>query len=180
MLMPGSQECQPNTLVKVSTRITSGCCARRVDKRMPGASSRAFGRFRGLLELGSIVVTITIAVVLHVVHGAAIAFLEAIAELTAVMFVDRRVFVHLVIVCIGPAMVHIVATCRFNTFTEALALRVTITIRRAIPIAITIAVLVLILRLRSAVLRRVRWWWRFLGGGLDGCGRSHAEGKCGN
>jgi|KBSSwiStaDraftv2_1062776.scaffolds.fasta_scaffold11915_10 hypothetical protein len=134
-----------------------------------------------VLELRSIVVTITIAVVLHVVHGAAIAFLEAIAELTAVMFVDRRVFVHLVIVCIGTAMVHIVATCRFNAFTEALALRVTITIRRAIPITITIAVLVLILRLRRAVLRRARWWWwRFLGGGLDGCGRSHAEGKSGN
>jgi hypothetical protein len=131
-----------------------------------------------VLKLGSIVVTVTIAVVLHVVHGAAIAFLEAIAELTAVMFVDRRVFVHLVIVRIGPAMVHIVATCRFNAFTEALALRVTITIRRAIPIAI--AVLVLILRLRSAVLRRAWWWWRFLGGSLDGCGRSHAEGKSGN
>ena len=46
-------------------------------------------------------VTITVAIMLHMVHGAAIAFLEAITEFTTIMFVDRRMFVDLVIVGIG-------------------------------------------------------------------------------
>ena len=132
------------------------------------------------LQLGSIIVTVTIAVavMLHVVHGAAIAFLEAFAEFAAIMLVDRRMLVDLMVVGIGMTAIHVVTTRCFNAFTEALTLWIAVAVRGAIPIAIT--VLVLILRLRSAILRRVRWWRRFLGGGLDGCRSGHAEGKSRN
>jgi hypothetical protein len=96
-----------------------------------------------VLELRSIVVTITIAVVLHVVHGAAIAFLEAVAEFATVAFVDRRMLVDLMIVGICVTAIHVITTSCLHTFTEALALRVTIAVGGAIPVAIAILVLIL-------------------------------------
>ena len=127
-----------------------------------------------VLVLGSIIVAI--AVMLHVIHCAAIAFLEAVPEFATVALVDGWVLVHLVVVGVGVTAIHVIAAGGFHTFTEALALRVAIPIGSAIPVTATILILIL----WGAVLRRARWWRRFLGGGLDRCRRGHAEGKSWN
>jgi hypothetical protein len=121
-------------------------------------------------------ITIAIAVMLHVVHSAAITCLEAVAEFATVAFVDRRMLVHLVIIGIGVTAIHVVTAGSLYTFTEALALRVAITVGSAIPIAI--AILILVLSLGSAVLRIARVL--LLGGCLDCCRGCHAESQSGN
>ena len=126
-----------------------------------------------MLEPGSIVimVTIPIAIVLHVVHGATVAFLEAFAEFPAILSVDRGTFEYIMIIGIGVTMIHVVAACGFNAFTESLPLRIAVAVGGAIPAAITILVLVLILR--GAGLRRARIG--FLRGGLGRYRSGHAE-----
>jgi len=177
MLKPGSPVCQPNTSAQVSTRISGWCCARGRQKNArplwPGIH-----RISALLQLGSIVVTITIAVMLHVIHGATIAFLKAFAEFSTILSVDRRAFENVVIVCVGVTVIHVVTAGRFYAFTESLTLWVAIAIRGAIPVAI--AILVLILRLRSAGLRGARGQGRFLCRCFDRCGCGDAEGKSWN
>jgi hypothetical protein len=84
-----------------------------------------------------------VSVVLHVIHGAAVACLEPIAEFATIPLVDGRALVDLVIVSVSAAMVHVVTASGFNAFTEALALRIAIAIGSAIPVAITVLVLVL-------------------------------------
>jgi len=131
------------------------------------------------LELRAIIVAVTIAIMLHVIHGAAIAFLEALAELAAIVVVDRRVLIHLVIVGIGLVVIHVVAASSFHALAEPLPLRVAIGIRCTVPvaIAITVAILILILVLRGAVLRSARGRRWFLGRHFDRCWRGHAECK---
>jgi hypothetical protein len=114
---------------------------------MPGSSA---GHLMGIeLEVGLIVVaitvTITVTIVFHMIHGAAIAFFEAFAEFAAIMFVDGRMFVHLVIVGVGVAAVHIVPACSFDTLAKSLALRVAVAVGGAIPVAIAVLILVLVL-----------------------------------
>lgn len=121
-------------------------------------------------------VAITVAV-LHVIHGATVAFLEAVTEFATIAFVDWGMFVHLMVVGIGVTAVHIVAASSFHTFSEALALGISIAVGSPIPVAITILVLIRILR--SAILRSARRGC-FLRGGLDCCGRSYADSKSGN
>ena len=138
---------------------------------MPGSSA---GHLMGIeLEVGLIVVTVTITVtiVFHMVHGAAIAFFEAIPEYPAIALIDGRMFVDVVVVCIGVAMLHVVASSGFHAFVEALALHIAIAVGGAIPIAILIAVLIL-----GCTGCRLC----FMRDGLDGSGRCNAEGKSGN
>jgi hypothetical protein len=118
----------------------------------------------------AVVVTIMIAVVLHVIHGATVAFFKALAEFAPIMFVDGRVLVHLMIVGVGVTAIHVIPASGFNTFTEALPLRISVSVWSAIPVAITI--LILALGLGSAVLRIA--WVLLLGGSLDGCRGGHA------
>src|SRR3569833_2281758 len=132
-------------------------------KRMPGHIA-GHSECLDVLEAGSIVimVTIPIAIVLHMVHGAAVAFLEAFAEFPTILSVDRGAFEDIVIVRIGVTMINVVAACGYNTIAEALPLRVAVAVGCAIPVAITILVLVLILR--GAGLWCV--WFGFLCGGF--------------
>ena len=130
----------------------------------------------GLIIVTAITIAIAVAVMLHVVHSAAITCLEAVAEFATVAFVDRRMLVHLVIIGIGVTAIHVVTAGSLYTFTEALALRVAITVGSAIPIAI--AILILVLSLGSAVLRIARVL--LLGGCLDCCRGRHAESQSGN
>src|SRR3569833_2545364 len=100
--------------------------------RLGGRASALFSYLHPgrALEPGSVVISvaITIAVVPHMIHGSAIAFLEAFAEFATVVLIDRRVLVYLMIISISVTAIHIVAAGCFHTFTEALALRVTIPI----------------------------------------------------
>jgi hypothetical protein len=124
----------------------------------------------------TITISIAVAVMLHVVHCAAITFLEAVAEFAAVVLVDWRMLVHLVIIGIGVTAIHVVTARSLDTFTEALALGVAITVGSAIPIAI--AILILVLSLGSAVLGIARVL--LLGGCLDCCRGCHTESESGN
>jgi hypothetical protein len=127
--------------------------------------------------VGLVVVTaVTITIMPHMIHGAAVAFFEAVTEFAAVAFVNRRMLVDLMIVGVGVAAIHVVTTSRFHTFAESLPLRVPIAIGSAIPVAI--AILVLTLRLGGAVLRITRIL--LLGGSLDCHRGGHAESESGN
>ena len=130
----------------------------------------------GLIVVAAVTVTIVVPIALHMVHGAAIAFFEAVAEFSAIPLINGRVLVDLMIVGIGMTMVHEITTGCLNTFAEPLALRITVLVGSAIPVAI--AILVLVLVLRRAGLRRSRIG--FLRAGLDGDWRGHAEGKSWN
>jgi len=130
----------------------------------------------GLIIVTAITIAVAVAVMLHVVHSAAITCLEAVAEFATVAFVDRRMLVYLVIIGIGVAAIHVVTAGSLYTLAEALALRVAITVGSAIPIAI--AILILVLSLGSAVLRIARVL--LLGGCLDCCRGRHAESQSGN
>ena len=142
--------CQLNWLMAVWTRITSGCC--EADRRMPdrAAGHSGFEFHNPELEVGLIVVsavvtiTITIAVVAHVVHGAAVAFLEACPEV-ALFFVaaDRRMLVHLVIIGVSVTAVLVVMASCFHAFVEPLTLGIAVVIGIALPVA---TILILILR----------------------------------
>jgi len=88
-----------------------------------------------------IAIAIAVSVMLHVIHGAAVACLETIAEFATIPLVDGRVLVDLVIVSVRVTAIHVVAASGFNAFTEALALRVTVAIGSAIPIAVLVLVL---------------------------------------
>lgn len=67
---------------------------------------------------------VAIAIMLHVVHGATIALAETFAEGPAVMFINRRMLVNLVVIRVGMAMISEVAARSFNTFMEAATLGV--------------------------------------------------------
>jgi hypothetical protein len=120
-----------------------------------------------------VAVAVTVAVVSHVLHGTAIAFLEAISEFAAITSVDGRMLVNVMVVGVGVAAVREVAASSFHAFTEALALWITIPIGGAIPIAIAVLIAVLILGGTGCRLY-------FMRDGLDGSGRGNAEGKSGN
>jgi hypothetical protein len=125
------------------------------------------------LEVGLIVVAVTIAIMPHMVHGPAIAFLKAVAEFAAITFIHRRMLVHVMVVGIGVATIRVVAASSFDAFTEALTLWITVPIRGAIPIAIAVLIAILILGGTGCRLC-------FMRHGLDGSGRGDAKGKSGN
>jgi len=120
------------------------------------------------LEVGLIVLAVTIAVIPHVLHGTAIAFLEAIPEFAAITFVDGRMLVYVMIVGVGVATVHVVATGSFHAFMEALALGIAIAVGCAVPIAIPVVIAVLILSSAGN-------WLCFMRDGLYRSGRCNAE-----
>lgn len=78
------------------------------------------------------------------IHGASIAFLEAFAEGSAVVFIYRRMLVDIVVVGICMPMVSEVAASGFDAFVETAALCVVLVgIRGTIPVAIPILILIL-------------------------------------
>lgn len=128
-----------------------------------------------LIVVAAAVVTIAVATVAHVVHGAAIPFFETFAEVVlGFVATNRRMLVHLVVIGVSVTAIHVIVAGRFHAFMEALALIVAVVIRIALPIA---AILVLILR--GAVLgvwgRR-----RLLCRSLDGYRSGHAKSKGGD
>jgi predicted ThiF/HesA family dinucleotide-utilizing enzyme len=85
------------------------------------------------LEMGLIVV-------LHVIHGAAIPFTEAIAEVLARFTFNRRVFVHFMVIGVGVTMLAEIVTRSFYAFVKTALLCIAIIGGRLIP---TVLVLVL-------------------------------------
>jgi hypothetical protein len=141
---------------------------RNGEQRKCPASSRAFPPGEGCrLEMRLVV---PVAIVSHMFHGTAIAFLESFAEIVAGFIAfNRRVLVHLVVVGIGMATLVKVASGGFHAFMESLALGVAIAVRRAIPVTIVI------LRLNCSGNGP-----RFMCASLDCRGCRHAESKSGN
>jgi hypothetical protein len=125
----------------------------------------------GLVIIMVAAVTIVVAIMLHMIHGAAIAFLEALAVVVArFIALNRGMLVHPAVIGVGVSTVREVATGSFHAIMKALSLRVAVVVGRAIPIAITI--LILTLGLGSAVLRVARVL--LLGGSLDCYRGGHA------
>lgn len=125
----------------------------------------------GLFELEmwfvvAIVVTIVVTIMLHMVHGAAVAFTETFAECSAVPFIHRRTFVDIVVIRVGVAMVDVVPAGRFDAFVEPGTLGVLVGVRYTIPVVISI----LVLRCR-----RQRLCWRSFS--LQSARGGNAEGK---
>ena len=81
----------------------------------------------------------------HVIHGTVIAFTETFAEVSAGFpSLDGWVFVHLVVIGIGVAMLTEIVPCGFNAFVIAALLRVAISLRSLVPaVAVPVAVLIL-------------------------------------
>ena len=109
---------------------------------------------------------VPVALVSHVFHGAMVAFTETLTERPAVMFIDWRMFVDLVVVCIGVATISEVPVSSFNAFVKTASFSVLVGVRWTVPIAISI----LVLRCR-------RQWLRWRSFGLESAGGRDAEGK---
>jgi len=129
----------------------------------------------GLVVVAAVTIAITVAAIPHVVHRAAIAFLEAFAEV-ALGFVsaDGRMSVHTIVVGISVAAVLEIATGGFHAFVKALTLGIAVVVGIAIPVAIATLILIL-----GRVLRVGGRRW-LLCGSLDGDRGGHAESKSGN
>ena len=107
----------------------------------------------------------------HVFHRTPVTFAETFAECPAVVSVDRRPFVHFVVIGIGvPILAHIVPGS-FNAFVEAAALRIAVIRGRLIP-----AVLIVIMVLGQGC---VRDWSGFKSMRLERARRRYAESKQG-
>ena len=83
---------------------------------------------------------VVIAIVLHVIHGAAIALFEAFAKIVAGFSLVRGVLVHLVVVGIGVTMLAIVMSCGFNALVKTALLCIAVVSGSSVP---TVMVLVL-------------------------------------
>src|ERR1700749_4661543 len=84
---------------------------------------------------------VAIVVVFHVIHRAAISFLEALAELAARALVDGRVLIHLVVIGIGVAMLAVVVACSLDAFVESALLCITIFRRWLVPATVVVLIL---------------------------------------
>ncbi len=78
----------------------------------------------------------------HVVHRAPVTFAEPFAECTAVVSIDRRPFIHFVVIGISVAVLAHIAPGRLNAFVEATALRIAVIRGRFVP-AVLIVIMVL-------------------------------------
>ena len=87
-----------------------------------------------------IVVVIVIAIMLHVIHGAAIALFEAFAKIVASFSLIRRVFVQSMVISIGVTVLAVILPGGFNALMETALLRVAIISCSSVP---TVVVLVL-------------------------------------
>jgi hypothetical protein len=80
-----------------------------------------------------------IVVIVHqVVHGATISFTEAFAEVLASAFLDRRVFIYLVVISIGAAMLADVVTGGFDALVKSATLRIAIFGRWLVPTVVIV------------------------------------------
>jgi hypothetical protein len=111
---------------------------------------------------------VVVAIAPHMIHCAAISFLESIAEGANGVAVYRRMLELRMVIGISMAVVGEVAACGFNSFVETAALG----ILPVIPGPIPIAVLILRLHCRGQRLSFIRL-------GLDGAWGGDAEGKQG-
>jgi hypothetical protein len=106
------------------------------------ANARLFGRALNWcgdwLEVGLVV---AIVIAFHMVHGAAITFLEAFAEVLASLSFNGRVLVHFMVVGIGMATLAEIVPCSFNALVETALLRIAVFGGRLVP-----AVVIVILR----------------------------------
>lgn len=120
---------------------------------------------------------VAIAFVPHVFRSAPIAFLETFAESPAVVFVNGRMLVDIMVVGIGMPMVSEVAASGLDALVEAAALGVIpVGVRWTIPVAITILILILpCCGLRWLCCGRQRL--RGVSFGLDSTAGGDAEGK---
>ncbi len=83
-----------------------------------------------------------VAIVPHVLHRTPVSFAETFAECSTVVSVDRRAFVHLVVIGIGVAVLAHIVPSSLNAFVEATALRIAVIRRRLVP-AVLIVIVVL-------------------------------------
>jgi|GEM_PF-6357628 len=127
---------------------------------MPGNCARHFHRFGDGLEAGLVVV-----IVLHVIHGTAITFTEAVAEVLPSFSFDRRVLVHFMVVGIGMAMLVEIFSCSFYALVKTTLLGIAVIGGRLIPT---------VLGKDSA-----GEGLRFMGTGFESAGRSDAESEQG-
>jgi hypothetical protein len=98
---------------------------------MPGGwIRRAFDRGRYELEMGLIV---AIVIMHHVIHGAAISFTEAFAEVLASFSFNWRMLVHFMVIGVGVAMLVEVMASGFDALVKAALLRFAILRRWLIP-----------------------------------------------
>lgn len=89
------------------------------------------------LEMGLIV---TIVIVHHVIHGAAISFAESFAKVLASFSVNWRMLVHFMVVGVGFAMLADIVARSFNAFVKTALLCIAIIGWGRVP---TVMVLVL-------------------------------------
>lgn len=82
-----------------------------------------------------------IVVALHVFDGAMITLFEAFPECSAVMFIDRRMLVDVVVIGISVTTVRNIVPGSFDTFMETAALGILVRVGRTIPVAILILIL---------------------------------------
>ena len=98
-------------------------------------------------------VVVVIAIVLHMIHGAAIALFEAFAKFVASFTFVRRVLVHLMVVGIGVAMLAVVMSCGFDTLVKTALLCIAVVSGSSVP-----AIVVLVLcRTGKQVALRAHW-----------------------
>ena len=95
-------------------------------------NSRALGCWIFQLEVRLIIAAFW-AFVPHVIHGAAIAFPEAVAEVLARFPFDGWVLVHFMVVGIGVAMFAEIVPCGFDAFVITALLDIAIIGRWLIP-----------------------------------------------
>ena len=107
---------------------------------MPGGwIRRAFDRGRYELEMGLIV---AIVIMHHVIHGAAISFTEAFAEVLASFSFNWRMLVHFMVIGVGVTMLADILSCGFYALVKTALLYIAIIRRGLVP---TILVVVLVL-----------------------------------
>ena len=107
---------------------------------MPGCCAGHYERCGYGLETGLIVPIVLAVFVHHVIHGAAIPFTEAFAEVLASFSLDTRVLVYFMIIGIGMAMLAEITPCSLNALVITALLCLAVAIRWRVP---TVVVLVL-------------------------------------
>jgi hypothetical protein len=139
---------------------------------MPGHWPGNLHRSRQGLEVGliiAIVITVAIAIMLHVIHGAPIALFEAFAKIVAGFSLVRGVLIHLVVIGIGVAMLAVVLSRSFNALVKTALLCVAISRWCRIP-----AVVVLVLGGARSGLCFMRISFKYAGG----CYAESKQGRC--
>ena len=94
----------------------------------------------GILNSDWLDVRLIVVIMLHVLHCAPVSFTEAFAEVPAGITLDRRMFVHFVVISIVMTVFTHVVPSGFNAFVESATLRIAIFRWRLSP-----AVLIVIL-----------------------------------